>query len=594
MATGSVAKRAGRLSLLALFCAAFCVALIVPLSVIASQNAYALDAQYNENHVYTSTDESGPYACTKSNWHTPSWAGCSTYDYYWSIKETAINDGMQSFPSLYINNLGGLTLKKVEVTPSDFASVETYISGGITQAKVTSQNKVGEGELYIEGVFSDGCKLKKKVSIHAEQYPFDIKASYTIKRDGEPIVMKYTGSKEGKIELRGFVSLLQPKDFYKITLSDNDATLTLEVTDDIPSSLGESFTLGFATYEREKGDTVWVGSPVYHTVKFICDYSGNSEDNRPITKPTENKNVKELDPQTLRAYTSLLYPFSLEMQGVFSPNTATVASSNPNIADASYTNGTLRINGKKAGSTTLSIKADKALYDYTMKVTVNAVPIKPENIKANSTGMKFATMLGGKNVPNGAEAVIEAKKVSDGNSYVALKQAATNDIIGVYSVNLGVDGKDVHDDFGTIDLTFPVPAEYTNATVRVNHLHEATSEQFKAGEITTEIVPVVNGEATVTVSDLSTFALEANATSVADNTGTGINGNTSTATNTGTTANGKNTTQAGQSTSFGTNSAKLSATGDSHLLFILIALAVVGFSSRLICGIAASQKRERP
>lgn len=471
------------------------------------------------------------------------------------------------------------------VEPSDVVSVEKNTLYGETVLRTTAL-KAGTAALTINFRFSDGCTLAYRRSIQVNGCPFDIKKSYALKVGGDPIVIKYTGDKEGKLELSswgGYPTDAGP--LFKVSFSDQDATMIIEALR-MPVD-GDHTSINLTTYEREIGDDIWPRTGERHTINVTIDDGNSKEPATPVEKQT-----KALDSQSLRAYTSLLYPFYIQTQGAFSLNTAAITSSNPGVADASYTSGTLRINGKKAGTTTLTIKADKAIYNYTMEVTVNAVPIKSENIKANDTGIKFATMLGGKNVPEDAEAVIEAKKINSGNSYTVLKQAVKNDLIGVYSVNLGVDGKDVHDDFGTIDLTFPVPAGYTNTTVRVNHLHEATSEQFKAGEITTEIVPVVNGEATVTVSDLSTFALESSTTSAANNTGTGINGNNNTVGGSVANTNSQNTTQAGQSAIPGKNSAALSTTGDGGFAaLMLLGMLAIAASASLTIMLARGKER---
>ena len=445
---------------------------------------------------------------------------------------------------------------------SDIARIESYTAANETTVIRVTPLKSGKAYLNLIDKYPDGCVGRRAVPVIVRDDPFDIKSEYVLNVGGDPLTISYKGDKQGKID----IDLNDAHAPVKATISDDKQTLTIEA---IRTTNEYGWMAPIKTWEIEKGTNYFSQYPnLSRTWPTIYILEAGEE----LPKPPTEKETKELNAQSMRAYTTLVCPVSIDtVAGAVTLGSASVNSSNPDIANATYTSGSLKITAQKAGTTTLKIQSDKALYDYTMTITVSAVPIKPENIKANNTGMKFSTMLGGKNVPDGAEAALEAKTVNSGSSYAALKQAATNDVIGVYSVNLGVDGKDVHDDFGTIDLTFPLPAEYTNATVRINHLHETAGEQFSAGEITSEIVPVVNGEATITVSDLSTFALESNTTSIADNTGSAINDTTNTAGNPGAGKGNQSTTQAGQSTG---DAAKLSATGDAFLLGLIAALGI--------------------
>lgn len=121
-----------------------------------------------------------------------------------------------------------------------------------------------------------------------------------------------------------------------------------------------------------------------------------------------------------------------------------------------------------------------------------------------SAGVTIRGHLSGPNIPDGADVKITADKVASGNAFDLLRLAVGTKLFGgVFEVDLTVNGKLVHDGFGSLTISFPVPDNLKGASkVRVWHLHED-------GRITWEDVAPKDGAATVTVTDLSTFALSA-------------------------------------------------------------------------------------
>lgn len=121
---------------------------------------------------------------------------------------------------------------------------------------------------------------------------------------------------------------------------------------------------------------------------------------------------------------------------------------------------------------------------------------------AGDAGIRVSGSLNGINVPLGAEASVDAIQLTSGASYEELTNRAGNGVLaGIFEVNLIVDGQQVHDGFGSLTVTFPVDAKYNGYWVAVWHRHND-------GSITSERVVAKDGTVSVTVTDLSTFALE--------------------------------------------------------------------------------------
>ena len=120
-----------------------------------------------------------------------------------------------------------------------------------------------------------------------------------------------------------------------------------------------------------------------------------------------------------------------------------------------------------------------------------------------TTGVTASGYFNGKNVPKGSKVELKATKLEEGSGDhdKLLNSVGSTEIGGFYSVDLLVDGKSVHDDFGTISVSFPIDPKYNGRTVTVYHLHND-------GSITgAEGIRVVDGKVTITISDLSSFAV---------------------------------------------------------------------------------------
>lgn len=132
---------------------------------------------------------------------------------------------------------------------------------------------------------------------------------------------------------------------------------------------------------------------------------------------------------------------------------------------------------------------------------------------AGDAGVKVSGTLNGINVPMGADASVNAIQLTSGTSYEELASRVGNGVLaGVFEVNLIVNGKQVHDGFGSLSVTFPVDAKYNGHWVTVWHRHND-------GSITSERVVAENGAVTVTVADLSSFALEIGELAVSEGEG---------------------------------------------------------------------------
>lgn len=140
----------------------------------------------------------------------------------------------------------------------------------------------------------------------------------------------------------------------------------------------------------------------------------------------------------------------------------------------------------------------------------------PEVIALPVTGDTGVTALGslyGSLVPDGAKASLAINSVTSGPAYDALMAAKGQGILaGMYEVALMVNGEEVHSNFGSVTLTFPVDSQYNDHWATVWHYHAN-------GVVTSERVVVSNGKVSVTVTDLSTFTIE-----IGDKVATGAEG----------------------------------------------------------------------
>lgn len=121
---------------------------------------------------------------------------------------------------------------------------------------------------------------------------------------------------------------------------------------------------------------------------------------------------------------------------------------------------------------------------------------------SGTSGVTATGILSGANVPEDATVEVSADVVTSGAVFDEL-DAVLGDgaLAGIFEVKLTVNGQQVHDGFGSLTVAFPVDVKYNGHWVTVWHRHND-------GSITSERVIAANGAVAMTVTDLSTFALE--------------------------------------------------------------------------------------
>lgn len=185
----------------------------------------------------------------------------------------------------------------------------------------------------------------------------------------------------------------------------------------------------------------------------------------------------------------------------------------------------------------------------------------PVSSTTGVTGVTASGSLYGSNIPDGGDCSVEliVDEVTEGETFEALKGSMGEGIFGgIFEVTLLINGEEVHDNFGTLTINFPVDAQYNGHWVTIYHLHSN-------GTISSERVLVQNGIAALTVSDLSTFGLEIGELA---NSSTNPDGNNVAA----------NTTQASASTAADT----LVKTGDSLPVMPLAVGGAVAFATSIV------------
>lgn len=197
-------------------------------------------------------------------------------------------------------------------------------------------------------------------------------------------------------------------------------------------------------------------------------------------------------------------------------------SSDESVAKASYNadSGKLEIRALAAGKASITLSSDNLADDYLVPVKVNSAPKAKDHavIDNDRTGITAKALLSGDNIPENAQTRLVAASVTKGDVYDQIKAKFTRDAIGVFEVKLLVNDQEVHDKFGSIELTFPMDARYNGGKAVVWHRHQD-------GTITSEEVAVQDGKAVITVTDLSTFGVEAKASGNQANLGGGSDGN---------------------------------------------------------------------
>lgn len=156
----------------------------------------------------------------------------------------------------------------------------------------------------------------------------------------------------------------------------------------------------------------------------------------------------------------------------------------------------------KAGAYTATITGDNKSVWGTTQVSFSVAAAPTVDIPVADGQNTGITAEGALVTEDGAKVVLDVDPVTSGEAYDALVAAmGDGTLAGVYDVALLVNGQPVHDGFGTITLTFPVDPQWNGYNVTVWHRHAD-------GSITSETVVAADGKVSVTVTDLSTFALE--------------------------------------------------------------------------------------
>lgn len=155
--------------------------------------------------------------------------------------------------------------------------------------------------------------------------------------------------------------------------------------------------------------------------------------------------------------------------------------------------------GKDGKPTNVAVPLDTPINEDTeiWHVFVRNEPLSVSGAK----GVAASGTLSGANVPVGAKVSVNVDATTSGEAYDALTgQLGSSMFGGVFEVTLLADGVEVHDGFGELTLSFPVGEENDGYNFTVYHRHQD-------GSIASETVMAENGVVTVTVTDLSSFAL---------------------------------------------------------------------------------------
>ncbi|MEG2556864.1 MAG: hypothetical protein RSA14_00275 [Raoultibacter sp.] len=160
----------------------------------------------------------------------------------------------------------------------------------------------------------------------------------------------------------------------------------------------------------------------------------------------------------------------------------------------------------------------------TQKPSGSSIPV------SGSTGVSASGKLIGPNIPANTMTTVGATAVTSGEAYMSLTSLLGDKLFGnIMNVSIMVDGKEIHDGFGSLTLSFPVGEANNGRWITVHHRHND-------GRITSERTIAENGMATVTVTDLSAFALEVGGlaeSGSSDTKGTALKTNTSALAKTG-------------------------------------------------------------
>ncbi|MCH4184847.1 MAG: leucine-rich repeat domain-containing protein [Eggerthellaceae bacterium] len=159
------------------------------------------------------------------------------------------------------------------------------------------------------------------------------------------------------------------------------------------------------------------------------------------------------------------------------------------------------------GTYTATITGDEKSVFGTTTASFTVVGPAGTSVKMNDvsgTGITANGSLWGSNVDGKDASNIQlvVDPVTSGDAYNKLaKTLGDGDLLGMYNIFLMVNGTEVHDNFGTLTLSFPVDSTYNGRTVTIQHLH-------KDGSVTSQQSVVANGKIKIVASDLSDFSLE--------------------------------------------------------------------------------------
>ncbi len=111
----------------------------------------------------------------------------------------------------------------------------------------------------------------------------------------------------------------------------------------------------------------------------------------------------------------------------------------------------------------------------------------------------------------GSLKTVEVVPLAEGPAYDALIKKATETpggtLIGVYDVILKINGEEVHEGFGSLRISFPVPSQYDRRVATLYHAHAGNPDDISS------YGPAAVNDDSVTfhgIEDLSPFALKIN------------------------------------------------------------------------------------
>lgn len=280
-------------------------------------------------------------------------------------------------------------------------------------------------------------------------------------------------------------STMEGLSFYGLGISENNAVKTY--AEENGSTFVPFAFLGEGGSSADVQDKFGYSVPVSNTVS-IADIMTGGAPTIAVGYPNEPNMGRTLVPATDEAAGDCTVTYTLggkEVSDFYTPGvyTAVITGDNESVWGTT--------------TTTFTVSAPGAV----------ALPV------TGDTGVTASGSLYGSAIPDDAETSLVVNAVTSGAAYDALMAAKGQGILaGMYEVALMVNGEEVHSNFGSVTLTFPVDSQYNDHWATVWHYHAN-------GVVTSERVVVSNGKVSVTVTDLSTFAIE-----IGDKVATGAEG----------------------------------------------------------------------